>query len=59
LHLGIPKFLTELDAVSLLQMFCPLEWNEIVMSTCYTNSLSCRNRHIWWCCEAAKNDACA
>jgi hypothetical protein len=48
-----------LDAVSLLQAFFHLERNKNVTNTCYTTSLSDSNGHIWWCCEAAKNLACA
>jgi hypothetical protein len=38
--LGIPKFLTKLEAVLLLQAFCHLEWNEKAKNTCYTTLLS-------------------
>jgi hypothetical protein len=38
--LGIPKFLTKLDAVSLLQLFCHLERNMNATNMCYTTSLS-------------------
>jgi hypothetical protein len=44
LRLGIPKFLTKLDAVLLLQAFCHLEQNENAMNMCYTTSLSGRDR---------------
>jgi hypothetical protein len=57
--LGTPKFLTKLDAVSLLQAFCHFEWNENATNTCYTTSLSGSDRRIQRCCEAAKNHACA
>ncbi|PNF24200.1 hypothetical protein B7P43_G16169 [Cryptotermes secundus] len=44
--LGIPMFLTKLDAVSLLQTFCHLEQNENATNTCYTTSLSGSHRRI-------------
>jgi hypothetical protein len=37
---GIPKFLTKLDAVSLLKAFCHLERNENAMNASYITSLS-------------------
>jgi hypothetical protein len=57
--LGIPKFLTKLDAVSLLQAFCHLERNENATNTFYNTSLSGSDRRIQRCCEAAKNHASA
>jgi hypothetical protein len=54
-RLGIPKFLTKLDAVSLLQAFCHLERNENAMNTCYTTSLFGSDRRVRRCCEAANN----
>ncbi|PNF36253.1 hypothetical protein B7P43_G08466 [Cryptotermes secundus] len=47
--LGIPRFLTKLNAVSLLQASCHLKRNENVMNTCYTTLLSGSHRQIWRC----------
>jgi hypothetical protein len=46
LHLGIPKFLTKFDKVSLLQAFCHLEPNKNAMNTCFTTLLSGRQTHL-------------
>jgi hypothetical protein len=52
--LSIPMFLTKLNALSLLQAFCHLEWNKNATNTYYTTLLF----GIWWCCEAAKSHTC-
>jgi hypothetical protein len=59
LSLSILKFLTKLDAISLLQAFCHLEQNENATNMCYTTLVSGSDRCIQRCFEAAKNHACA
>jgi hypothetical protein len=48
------NFQTELDAVSLLQVFCHLMRNETATNTCYTTLLSGGDRRIRRRREAAK-----